>query len=108
MMRTMVRFMTQLLVVSLLTLNIAWSVDVCAFTDPEPAGNVLLQSDDQSPNSPNASLDCDDWCHAWVTHIALTRSMLTDVNVLVTISGDSYQLFCSSLAIPPPFHPPIA
>lgn len=105
----MARFITQLLIISLLTLNIAWAVDECAFTDPGQGDGALVQTDDQSPDSPNAGLDCDDWCHAWVSHIALTRSSIPDVHLPAIITGGSYTLSSySSLPIPPPFQPPIA
>lgn len=105
-MRAMVRFITPLLTISLLTLNIAWAVDECAFTDPGQGGGVLVQTDEQSPDSPNTGLDCDDWCHAWVSHIALTRSSIPDVHIPTIISGGSYLFSYSSLSIPPPFYPP--
>lgn len=107
-MRAMVRFITQLLIISLLTMNIAWAVDECAFTDPGQGGGALVQNDDQSPDSPNTGLDCDDWCHAWVGHNALMRSPLPEACIPTVITGGSYLLSYSSLSIPPPFHPPIA
>lgn len=104
----MVRFITQLLIISLLTLNIAWAMDACAFTDPGQGGGALVQTDDQYPDSPNAGLDCDDWCHAWVSHIALTRSVVPNLYFPATVNDGAYTFSYSSLPIPPPFHPPIA
>lgn len=104
----MVRFITQLLIISLFTLNIAWAVDACAFTDPGQGDGTLVQIDDQSPDSPNAGFDCDDWCHAWVSHITLTRSSIPDVYIHTAIIGGVYLFSYFSLPIPPPFHPPIA
>lgn len=104
----MIRFVAQLLIVSLLTLNIAWAMDACAFSDPGQVGGVLLQTDDPSPDSPNAGLDCDDWCHAWVSHVALTRSSIPAIHIPAIITGGFYLFSYSSLPIPPPFQPPIA
>lgn len=104
----MVQFITRLLIVSLLTMNIAWAVDACVFTDPGQGGGALVQTDDQSPDSPNTGLDCDDWCHAWVSDIALTRSIVADLYFPATIFGETYTFSFSSLPIPPPFPPPIA
>jgi hypothetical protein len=106
-MRTMARFIAQLLIISLLTMNIAWAVDECAFTDPGQEGVTLVQTDDQSPDTPNAGLDCDDWCHAWVNHIALTRSTLPEAHIPTVITSGSYLFSYSSLSPPKPFHPPI-
>ena len=103
----MVRFIVQLLIVSLLTLNIAWAVDECAFTDPGQT-NSVFQIDDSSPDTPNGGLGCDDWCHAWVNPIGLTGSSILDVYILATFSGGACILSYSSLSISPPFHPPIA
>lgn len=104
----MIRFIAQLLIVSLLTLNIAWAVDECAIADPGQVNGVLLPVDDQSPDSPNTGLDCDDWCHAWVSPVALTRNSVPAVFIPATIiSGGAYILSYSSLPVPPPYHPPI-
>lgn len=104
----MVRFITQLLIVSLLTLNIAWAADECAFTEPGQAGGLSLQADGLSPSDPaDAGLDCDNWCHAWISHIALPDTIVPD-GYTPTILGSDFRVFpYSSLAIPPPFHPPI-
>lgn len=104
----MTRFIAQLLIVSLLTLNIAWAVDECAIADPGQVNGVLLPVDDQSPDSLNAGPDCDDWCHAWVSPVALTRNSVPDIFIPTIISGGTYLLSYSSLPIPPPYHPPIA
>lgn len=105
----MIRFIVSLLVVSLLTLNFAWAFDKCAFTDPGEPGGLTYQVDDQGPVDPaNAGPDCDDWCHAWVNHIALPGSIVPDRHPPATIQGGFYTPSYSSLALPPPFHPPIA
>ena len=105
----MVRFIAQLLIVSLLTLNIAWAFDECALTDPAGASGLSAQADGQSPVDPaNAGLDCDDWCHVWVNPIALWNAIVLDGYTPTTINDGSYTLSYLSLPIPPPFHPPIA
>lgn len=101
------RFIVQLLIVSLLTLNIAWAFDECAFTDPGQGDGAFVQIDDQSPDFPNTGFDCDDWCHAWVSHIALTRNSLPETYISTVITSSAYLFSYSSLSIPPPFHPPI-
>jgi hypothetical protein len=104
----MVRFITSLLIVSLLTLNVAWAVDECAFTDPGEPGGVSHLVDGQVPADPsNAGLDCDDWCHAWVNSVALPGSVVQDRYTPATSLGGLYIPSYSSLPIPPPFHPPI-
>jgi hypothetical protein len=104
----MVRFIVQLLVVSLLTLNIAWAFDDCALTDPVQVSGVMLQAGDQFPDdSPGAALDCDDWCSAWFSPVALPGKIILHDFTPVTIIDSFYTLSFSSLPIPPPFHPPI-
>ena len=105
----MTRFIAQLLIVSLLTLNIAWALDECALTDPADTSGLSVQADGQSPVDPaNAGLDCGDWCHAWVNPVALLGSIVPDGYTPATINGGPCALSYSSLPIPPPFHPPIA
>jgi hypothetical protein len=106
--KLMIRFIAQLLIVSLFTLNIAWAVDECSFTNPEQVNDVLLQAGDTSPDSSNAGLDCDDWCPGWISHIALMRNNAPDVYMLASFSGSSYTFSYSSPPISPPFHPPVA
>lgn len=104
----MVRLIAHLLIVSLLTLNIAWAADECAFNDPGQVRGVLLQVDAPSLDFLKVGLDCDDWCQAWVSPVALNRSVVTHLYIPATISGGSYTFSYSSLSIPPPSHPPIA
>jgi hypothetical protein len=104
----MIRFIAQLLIVSLFTLNFAWAVDECSFTNPEQVNDVLLQAGDTSPDSSNAGLDCDDWCPGWISYITLKRNDAPGVYMHTSLSGSSYTFSYSSLSIPPPFHPPIA
>ena len=102
----MIRFIAHLLIISLLTMNIAWAVDECAFNE---TSGMFVQIDDKSSANPsNTDFDCDDWCHAWVNHVALPGTLVPDGYALTSISGDCYTLSYFSLTIPPPFHPPIA
>lgn len=107
----MIRFVLHLLILSLLTLNIAWAADACAFTDPAESSQAAasLQTDKPTAVDPaSPGLACDDWCHAWVGHIAvidLSQSSVDPTRVFPAIAfSDHY----SSQQIPPPFHPPIA
>jgi hypothetical protein len=104
----MSRFIAQLLIVSLITLNIAWAVDECTFSESGREIGALLHIDEQSPDAPNAGLDCDDWCHARVSPAAMMGSCVQNVAITATISGGSYTFSYSSLSIPPPYRPPIA
>jgi|GEM_PF-2125441 len=103
----MSRFIAQLLIVSLLTLNIAWAVDACVLTDPGAPGGTSVQVDGEPPVDPaNAGIDCDDWCHAWANPVALQGAFVPDGYASSTLNGGFYTLSYSSLAIPPPLHPP--
>ena len=105
----MFRFIAQLLIVSLLSLNSAWASDECAFSALDDASSLSAQINDRSPPSlSDSNFDCDDWCHVWASPAALLRMVIlsSDTPVL-TIDSDFYTLSYGSLAIPPPFHPPI-
>jgi hypothetical protein len=103
-----IKLTVQVLIISLLSLNIAWAVDECALTNPGEVGGLSIQNDTQPSDDPiNAGLDCDDWCHAWATPIALPSTIVHDGYTPDTINGNFYTLSYSSLPIPPPFHPPI-
>jgi len=104
----MIRFIAHLLIISLLTMNIAWAVDECAFTDSSKTSSISVQADDKSPVNPsNTNFDCDDWCHTWANPVFLSGALLLNSYIAITINADFYTLSYSSLAIPPPFHPPI-
>ena len=104
----MIRFIISLLIVSLLTLNVAWAVDACVFTGPGDIGGSSIQADGQPPvDSANAGLDCDNWCLAWINLVALPGSIVPDGYTPATIQGGFYALSYLALPIPPPFHPPI-
>jgi hypothetical protein len=105
----MYRLFAQVLILSLFTLNVGWAADACQFTGPGKVESALLQSDNISPEFPEAGIDCDDWCYAWVGPVALTRNDVVNITVSTSIiSFASRTLSYSSLAIPPPYHPPIA
>ncbi len=102
------RFVAKLLIVSLLTLNIAWTADECAFTSPGEPSDLSLKADNQPPVDPtNTGLDCDDWCHGWSNPVALPGAIVSDSYTPAVINGGSCTLSYSSLPIPPPSHPPI-
>jgi hypothetical protein len=104
----MARLTASLLVVSLLSLNIAWAVDECAFTDPGQAHVLSLLADGQSPADPtNAGLNCDDWCLAWVSQVAPTTGDVLDAHITAIITGGALLFSYSSLPIPPSLQPPI-
>lgn len=89
-------------------MNIAWAVDECVFTEPNEISAMSVQADDKSPvNSSDTNFDCDDWCHAWGHSAVLSGTLVLNGYTAITINADFYTLFYSSLAIPPPFHPPI-
>lgn len=104
----MVRLVAHLVIVSLLTLNIAWATDKCAFADPEQVREVLLLGDDLSPDSLEVAFDCDEWCYAWISPVALHRSIVPLVSIPAIVIGGFDTFSYSSLSIPPPSHPPIA
>lgn len=104
----MFRFIAQLLIVSLLTLNIAWAGDECAFVALDDASSVSTLIKDKSPaNLSDTSFDCDAWCHAWANPMALLGKIILSGSPAETINGDFYSLSYSSLPIAPPYHPPI-
>lgn len=107
----MIRFIAHLLILSLLTLNIAWAVDACAFTDPADSVHVTasLQADTQTPVDPaRPGLACDDWCHAWVGHVAVVDQSHFAPDVMSVFPAIVSACRYSSRLISPPFHPPIA
>ena len=108
MINAMSRLIAQLLIISLLTLNAAWAADECAFTALDDAGSLSSQIDDKSPpNNSGTKFDCDDWCHAWVTVVALPGAIILASYTPATINGGFNILPYSSLTASPPFHPPI-
>jgi len=103
----MIRFITSLLIVSLLTLNVVWAVDECSF--PGDISGSSLLSNDQPPVDPaQAGLDCDGWCLAWLNLIALPGSIVPDDYTPASFQNGFNELSYLSIPIPPPFHPPVA
>ena len=104
----MIRFIISLLIVSILTLNVAWAVDTCAFTGSDDAGGSLIQADSQPlDDSETVGLDCDDWCLGCSTPIVPPGSSVLTGYKPATSHGGFYASSYTSLPIPPPFHPPI-
>lgn len=106
----MFRFIAHLLIITMLTLNIAWAGDECEFIAYDDSGSLSGQLDNQTPpDFSNTKFDCDDWCHVLASPVALLRhsdanNFLPDIAVLNEFFMFSY----CSLSIPPPYHPPIA
>lgn len=107
----MIRLIAHLLILSLLTLNISWAADACALTDPASLAHAdaSLQVDDQSPlDTPSSQSTCDDWCHAWVGHVAAINLPRLPLAMTGASLNFTYVYLYSSLITSPPFHPPIA
>jgi len=106
---TMLRFVSQLLIVSLLTLNIAWADDECAFSTFNGSGNSISQIDDQFlANFSDTNFDCDEWCHVWSNPIDLLSTDDLDAYVPVAMINAGFYVFSYSfLPMQPPTHPPI-
>ena len=104
----MFRFIAKVLIVSLLTLNIAWADDECAFALSGDNSYLPVQTGDESPDkSLETDFDCDDWCHVWANPIALLGAIVLNNHIPITTGTNRYIFSYSSLTIPPPFHPPI-
>lgn len=105
----MYRITTWFLIVSLLTLNMAWAVDKCAFSDPSGSGTRVAQTLDPAPaDSTGTTAACDQWCPGWTSLVTLPGSSVLLPSLLPTFEGgfgaDPYVF----LPAPPPTHPPIA
>lgn len=106
----MVRIVAWFLIVSLLTLNVAWAVDNCAFIDPSDSNTGLAQTLDPAPaDSTNTIPTCNHWCPGWMHLVALSGSSTLLPGLLpATVEGvfgaDPYFF----LPAPPPTHPPTA
>ena len=95
--------------VSLLTLNMAWADDACAFSDPSGGGADAAQTLDPAPADTTSAIPtCSHWCPGWMSLVALPGSAVLLPGLLPTFEGgfdaDSY-IF---LPAPPPIHPPIS
>jgi hypothetical protein len=105
----MTRFVVWLLVVSTLTLNMAWAVDNCAFSDPSESNTGLAQAPDPAPADSTSTIPaCGHWCPGWMSLVALPGA---SVPLLLLSAGFEGELDAAPyffLPAPPPTHPPIA
>jgi len=108
--RALILTMVRLLIVSLFTLNMAWAVDSCAISGcADKVSQLSISQDDSVPaDQPTPGLDCDDWCNACVSHIALPNIFSLSKYVPAVVDGNSISNSYSSLVASPPTHPPIA
>lgn len=107
----MIRLLSYFLILSMLTLNIAWVADTCALTNPADSmhASASLQADNLPPvDLTSSDLCCDDWCDAWVGHIAVVDQPLPAPDVMSIFPTIAYACHYTSLRNSPPFHPPIA
>ena len=105
----MTRIVAWLLIVSLLTLNMAWAADNCAFSDPLESSTGLAQTLDPAPADSTSTIPaCDHWCPGWISLVTLPG---TSVPLLFLPAGFEGGLDAAPyffLPAPPPTHPPIA
>ncbi len=105
----MFRTVVWLVIMSLLTLNMAWASDSCALNDPSSSGTGQEQTLDPAPvDSTGAMPVCNQWCPGWTSFVTLPVSSVLLPSLLPTFEGgfdaDPYILLPAS----PPTHPPIA
>ncbi len=104
----MTRFIGWLLIVSTLTLNMAWAVDNCAFSDSANTGAGVTSTSDSAPDSTGILPACDQWCPGWMSLVALPGAAVPLLLLSAGFEGgfgaDPYVF----LPAPPPTHPPIA
>lgn len=104
----MFRTITWFLVVSLLTLNMAWAVDSCAFSNPSDSGAGLAQPLDPAPADPASTIQtCGQWCAGWTSLVTLPGSSEMLTSLLPTFEGGLGADLYVFLPAPPPTHPPI-
>ena len=104
----MVRMITWLIIVSLLTLNMAWAGDECAFSDSLDSGTGLEQTLDPASADTTGTLPaCDYWCAGWTSLVTLLGSSFLLSSLLPTFEGgiDTDPYFFPPTS--PPTHPPI-
>lgn len=105
----MIRIFTWFLIVSLLTLNMAWAIDTCAFSDPSGPGTDAAQTLDPAPADSTHTLPaCNHWCPGWTSVVTLPASPVLLPNLLSTFEGGFGADLYFFLPAPPPIHPPIA
>lgn len=104
----MFRSISWLLIVSLLTLSMAWAVDDCAFGDPAGPEHAAAQSLDPARGNDTGSLSgCDQWCPGWMSFAALPGSAVLAPNPVSSVECGFAAHLYYFLPAPPPIHPPI-
>lgn len=103
----MVRMITSFIIVSLLTLNMAWAVDECAFSDPLDSGTGLTQTLDSTPADSTGTLPaCNYWCAGWTSFVTLPGSSVLLSSLLPTFEGGINTASYFFPTASPPTHPP--
>ena len=104
----MIRMIARLVIVSLLTLNMAWAYDDCAFSDPPSSGAGATQPLDPAPAKiPGIVPTCNHWCSGWMHLVTLPGSSALPPGLLpADFNGRLYVVQYVFLPAPPPTHPP--
>lgn len=104
----MIRKVACLLIASLLTLNMAWAYDDCAFSDPPSSSAATAQPLDPAPtNIPGTIPTCNHWCAGWMHLVTLPgSSALPPGHLPVEFIGRPYVDQYVFLPAPPPTRPP--
>lgn len=104
----MFRTITWFLIVSLLTLNMAWGVDDCAFSDPSGSGSGVAQPLDPAPVNTTSSIpSCNLWCAGWMSFAILPGSSVLLPDLLPSFEGGFGADLYFFLSATPPTRPPI-
>ena len=105
----MFRTITWFLIVSLFTLNMAWAIDNCAFSDPSDFGAGMTQPFEPAPaDSTSAIPACTHWCSGWTSFVTLPSSAVLLPDLPLAFEGGFNSDLYLFLPAPPPTHPPIA
>lgn len=104
----MFRTITWFLIVSLLTLNMAWAADDCAFSDPSGSGTDVAQTFDPAPADFTSTIPaCNLWCPGWMSFATLPGSSVLLPGLLPSFEGRFGADLYFFLSAPPLTHPPI-